>query len=225
MISAMNDGIFLKNLLAFAGIFLVVFIVCLVILSSLGFIPTEFQREVYDDSVAARIEESTLKGLGLVASTSMKAQPPKKIKGELPYRLVASSIGLDTPVVRPASADYTLLNDGLARGAVYYPGSGLNGSGNMFIFGHSTSYKYVNNKAYQVFNNIKDLKEGDEIKVYGQDKIYAYKVREVKLVNANQELVSFSYDKNLLTLSTCNSFGQKTDRYVVEADFVAATPL
>lgn len=223
----MKDRIFIKNILTFAGIFLAVFTVCLIVLNTLGFIPTEFQRETNDDSIAARIEDSTLEGLGLVASSTNVDTKPTTIKGkgELPYRVVATSIGLDTNVVRPVSADYTLLDNALAKGAVYYPGSGLTGSGNMFIFGHSTSYKYVNNKAYQVFNNIKNLKQGDEITVYGQDKAYIYKVREVKLVNASNELVSFSHDRNMLTLSTCNSFGQKTDRYVTEADFVSTKAL
>ena len=95
----------------------------------------------------------------------------------------------------------------------------------MFIFGHSTSYQYVNNKAFQVFNKIKNLKKGDEIQVYDEKNVYTYIVREVKLVNANEELVSFSNTKDMLTLSTCNSFGEKTDRYVAEADFVSSHAL
>ncbi len=140
-------------------------------------------------------------------------------------RLVASSINLDTTVVTPISTKYTVLDDALMRGPVYYPGSGLSGQGNMFIFGHSTGFKIVNNKAFQVFNNIKDLSAGDEVTIYSEKKIYVYKVRKVSLVNENKALVEFSGGKNMLTLSTCNSFGQKTDRYVAEADFVESRSL
>jgi LPXTG-site transpeptidase (sortase) family protein len=221
-----ENRIFLKNLLIFAGIFFGVFFVSFSILGVFGFLPTEFQQEVNENSVASKLENTTLKGLGLVESPSSSAQPfIIKEQGELPYRIVASSINLDTTVVRPTSANYVQLDNALARGPVYYPGSGLAGNGNMFIFGHSTSYAYVSNKAFQVFNNVKNLKEGDEIKVYGEGKVYTYKVREVKLVNANQELVSFTNNRNMLTLSTCNSFGQKSDRYVAEADFVDAVRL
>ena len=203
---------------------MVVFLLSFSLLGALGFIPTEFERESRDDTVASKLQESTLEGLGLVPTPEEPALEvvTPEAQGQLPYRLVASSINLDTEVIRPASSNYTLLNNGLAKGPVYYPGSGLAGRGNMFIFGHSTSFQYVNNRAYQVFNNIKNLKAGDEIKVYGEDTVYIYKVRNVKLVNATEELVEFSNDKTMLTLSTCNSFGQKSDRYVAEADFVTS---
>lgn len=217
-----KNHIFIKNLLIFAGIFFGVFMVSFFAMSALGFIPTEFQRETRDDTLGSKITNTTLEGLGLVDNSVDETTIDSSEQGELPYRIVASSINLDATVVRPTSANYTLLNNALAKGAVYYPGSGLAGKGNMFIFGHSTSYQYVNNKAYQVFNNVKNLKSGDEVSVYGEGKIYVYKVREVKLVNANQELVEFSNSRNMLTLSTCNSFGQKTDRYVAEADFVSS---
>lgn len=219
-----KNHLFIKNLLIFAGMFFGVLLVSFSALAILGFIPTEFQEEIDEGSVASRIENSTLEGLGLIDAQPEPVSVPKE-QGELPYRIVASSISLDTTVVRPASASYTLLDSALSRGAVYYPGSGLAGKGNMFVFGHSTSYAYVNNKAYQVFNNIKNLEEGDEIEVYGEGKVYIYKVRGVKLVNASEELVSFSNDRNMLTLSTCNSFGQKSDRYVAEADFVSSRAL
>jgi LPXTG-site transpeptidase (sortase) family protein len=221
-----KDHLFIKDLLIFAGIFFGVFILCFTVLSAFGFIPTEFKEKADDGSVASKLQESTLEGLGLVVTPPSEEEiyTPTE-QGELPYRIAAASIGLDATIVRPASTSYTVLNNALAKGAVYYPGSGLAGNGNMFVFGHSTSYSYVNNKAYQVFNNVKNLKEGDEIKVYGQDKIYIYKVRLVKLVNANEELVSFTNNRDMLTLSTCNSFGQKSDRYVAEADFVRSVKL
>ncbi len=219
----MSDKIFIKNVLIFAGVFLAVFIFSYTVLAIFGLVPTEFERETRDDTVASSINESTLQGLGLMPSSEeSKVVSLPSEKGELPMRIVATSISLDTAVVRPASANYTLLNNALLKGAVYYPGSGIAGKGNMFVFGHSTSYQYVNNKAYQIFNNIKNLEEGDEIKVYGTNKIYIYKVREVKLVNAEKELVEFSSGSNMLTLSTCNSFGQKTDRYVAEADLISS---
>jgi LPXTG-site transpeptidase (sortase) family protein len=216
---------FTKDLLVFAGIFLAVFSCSFLVLGILGFVPTEFERETRTDTVASKLQESALEGLGLVPSSEGEGEavsPVSSEQGELPYRLVASSIKLDTQVVRPASTNYTVLDNALAQGAVYYPGSGVAGKGNMFIFGHSTSFQYVNNKAYQVFNNVKNLKNGDEIEVYGETKVYVYKVREVKLVNANEELVEFSENAHTLTLSTCNSFGQKTDRYVAEADLVSS---
>lgn len=215
-----ENHIFLKNLLFFGGVFFGVFLLSFGSLSLLGFIPTELQRETKDNTVAARIENTTLAQLGLADADSPVLSTPSSERGEVPYRIVAPSINLDTHVERPSNTSYSVLDTALSKGPVYYPGSGLVGKGNMFVFGHSTSFQIVNNQAYQVFNNIKNLKEGDEIRVYGEDKVYLYRVREVKLVNANTELVSFSNNSNMLTLSTCNSFGQKSDRYIAEADFM-----
>lgn len=218
---ASEDYQFAKNLLSFGLIFIGTFGVSVVVLGFLGFIPHEFEKETRDDTFAAQINTYAFRGLGLEDSNGESEYArPLTSKGQLPYRLVASSIDLDIPIQRPASDDYGVLDNALLRGAVYYPGSGLAGQGNIFIFGHSTSFKAVNNKAYQIFNRIKELKPGDTIEVYGETKVYTYKVREVNLVNANAALVDFSPGKNMLTLSTCNSFGNKSDRYVAEADLV-----
>lgn len=219
-----KDHVFAKNLLIFVVIFLCVFTITFSILLFFGLIPNELESETRDNTIASKVTKTTLEGLGLVPSSTKKNDRISGSSG-LPYRIVSSSINLDATVVRPSSASYSLLNSALEKGSVYYPGSGTSGNGNMFIFGHSTSYQYVNNKAFQVFNKIKNLKKGDEIQVYDEKNVYTYIVREVKLVNANEELVSFSNTKDMLTLSTCNSFGEKTDRYVAEADFVSTHAL
>jgi sortase (surface protein transpeptidase) len=39
-------------------------------------------------------------------------------------------------------------------------------------------------------------------------------------VDQTRALVEFDNNKNMLTLSTCNTFGAKSERYVVEADYL-----
>ena len=91
----------------------------------------------------------------------------------------------------------------------------------MLIFAHSAeAYVILNNLNLKAFNKLEDLKSGDIIKVYGSAEIYEYRVKAVTLVDANQALVTLGGTKNTLTLSTCNTFGAKSERYVVEADFV-----
>lgn len=212
---------FHKNILFFAGIFLTTLVVSFSLLYVFGFIPTEFEEQTRDDTFAVKITDKSLQGLGLSASSTETPIVSPQKRGELPVRVVAPSIGLDSLVYIPTSTDFAVLDADLAKGPVYYPGSGQAGVGNMFIFGHSTGFRAVINKAYQVFNGLKNLKEGDEIKIYGKDKIYTYKVRNVKLVDGTETLVDFTkQDKGILTLSTCDSFGKKTNRYVVTADFV-----
>ncbi|HAO64853.1 TPA: hypothetical protein DCQ44_02625, partial [Candidatus Taylorbacteria bacterium] len=69
------------------------------------------------------------------------------------------------------------------------------------------------------------LLAGDKISVYSDKHIYTYTVNNVRLANSSDVLVDFSVKKNMLTLSTCNTFGQKQERYVVEADFVGSSAL
>lgn len=207
---------FTKNILVFGGVFLIALFASFGLLYLLGFVPTQFEEQTRDNTVASQITDGAFQGLGLISSSSLSSSNVAP-KGELPVRIVASSIGLDSLVEIPSSTNFTVLDNELAKGPVYYPGSGQAGTGNMFIFGHSTGFKVVINKAYQVFNHLKDLKEGDEIKVYSAQKVYVYKVQSIKLVDGKETLVDFSHNSNILTLSTCDSFGKQTDRYVATA--------
>jgi LPXTG-site transpeptidase (sortase) family protein len=215
---------FKENLLHFGAVFTVVLIATVGLLYVIGFTPSELHNSP-DQTIIYRLESEALKNIGLVNKDIDQVNNTSKEKGELPYRIIAPTISLDTLVQLPAASDYVTLDAALGRGPVYYPGSGLAGNGNMFIFGHSTSYQIVQNRAFQVFNNIKNLKQGEEIMVYGDKKMYVYTVREVELVDKDVTFVSFTPGQNTLTLSTCDSFGKKSDRYVVEADFAYSRAL
>jgi LPXTG-site transpeptidase (sortase) family protein len=147
----------------------------------------------------------------------------KNTVDDTPRRLIIERIGIDTPIENPQGTDLATLNDALLSGAVHYPGSGnLDDVSNMFLFGHSTGFRVVNNDAYKAFNGLKDLKENDLIRVQSESHEYVYRVTKVSLVDAETELVQFSSSEKKLTLSTCNVFGQKQERYVVEAVFVGS---
>ena len=112
------------------------------------------------------------------------------------------------------------------RGVVHYPTSGfMDDVSNVFLFGHSSELPYVRNKNYKVFNRLKELLEGDIIKVQTRDTNYVYRVRRVSLVLAPETPVAFSTEKRMLTLATCNVLGEKDERYLVEADFAGAFPI
>ncbi len=145
-------------------------------------------------------------------------------QGIIPDRLIIPSIDVDTNVRNPTSDDINDLDYELTRGAVRYPGSGTIGNGNMFIFGHSTGFKVVINKAYKVFNDIHTLTKGDRIILKAGNSNYAYSVIDVQKVNKNSTEIKFDNTGNMLTISTCDSFGAKTDRYIVEATYIGLQP-
>ena len=142
--------------------------------------------------------------------------------GELPINIIISNIGVDSPIYNPATTSVKVLDDYLTKGVVRYPGSGLlGGSGNIFLFGHSTGFKIVNNQAYKAFNGLKELKHGDLIYIYSEKYEYNYKVSSVKVISADKALVEFDTVGKMLTLSTCDSFGAKSDRIVVQSEFLS----
>ncbi len=138
----------------------------------------------------------------------------------LPDRITIPKIGLDAIVGHAPSPDIDVLNRYVAAGAVYYPGSGTIEQGNIFVFGHSSDYfRSVQNPADKVFNNLTKLSVGDQITVTGDGKKYVYVVTTVENLKEDDALVTFDTSSRKITLSTCNTFGQKQDRTVVEAEF------
>lgn len=147
--------------------------------------------------------------------------------GYLPERIEIPSLNKVLPVSSPQSRDVAVLDKALLKAVVRYPGSGLLGKeGNIFIFGHSTGYRTVRNEYFKAFNGIQNLDTGSIIKLYGEGKVHLYKVTSVTHVDANDALVDLrvSPGERKLTLSTCDSFGAKTSRHVVEAVFFAEYP-
>lgn len=140
-------------------------------------------------------------------------------KNLIPTKIEIPKIGVSSNIQVPSSIDVSILDAALARGAVYYPGSGTLQGGNMFLFGHSTNWKVVNNQAYKTFNDLDKLVQGDEIEITSADKKYIYKVTSVKRASQDDIKVEFNKGNRMLTISTCDTFGKKQDRWVVEADY------
>lgn len=201
-----------KSQIKFAVYFVAVFAVLFSLLYSLGLVPGSIKLHE-GDSFRTLWDKVQNKAISDQMNQVI-------VTAESPVRIVIAKIGVDSVISNPNSTDVATLDDYLKQGAVRYPGSGLLGFGNMFIFGHSTGIKVVQNQAYKTFNGLKDLESGDIVKVYGATKIYDYQVTSVTLVDQDKALVKFDDEKNMLTLSTCNTFGQKAERYVVTADYL-----
>lgn len=179
-------------------------------LISTNLLPTPLQSaDTPDFPVSPIITEET------PAPTATDTRPTEK-----PTRVVIAKAGVDSTIYNPAEANEATLDQYLTKGAVRYPGSGYPGSGNLFLFGHSTSFKVVRNPAYKTFNNVQHLKAGDAIDVYAGSTIHRYAVRSIEMVSADEAFVPFSYDKTMLTIVTCNTLGEKSDRFMVKAEYV-----
>ena len=140
--------------------------------------------------------------------------------------IMAPAIGLRSKIVSPQNRDLNILNTALAKGVVHYPGSASPGEvGNVFLFGHSTGLPVVHNKAYEVFNRLKELRAGDAIRIRENNREYLYLVSSIAVKKADDARIDLESSEKKLTLSTCKIFGGKEDRYIVEAEFVRSYPL
>ena len=209
MISLNKQPIWKTHLKMFLGLFFIILFLSVLVFYIFGLEPDEL-----DFGWGGILEDST-------TTLSVKTSNNKDVVAMLPTHISIPKINVDTNVSNPESDNVSILDEYLKKGSVHYPGSGDINSGNMFLFAHSTGFKVVQNQAYKAFNNLKSLSSGDDIYITGEDnKIYSYKVKNVKLASASDVLVRFDSGEHMLTLSTCNTFGQKEERYVVEASFV-----
>jgi LPXTG-site transpeptidase (sortase) family protein len=150
----------------------------------------------------------------------VNAAPPAAVREE-PEKIEIPAIGLSASIANPTSTSIQLLDQELLRGAVRYPSSAkLNETGNVVLFGHSSYLPIVRNPAYKTFNGIQKLKAGDAVIVYSSGTAYSYRVRSMTKESAENAGIPLDVSGRVLTLSTCDSFGAKTDRFVVVADFV-----
>lgn len=206
-------------ILYFFGIFLLTFLA----LYFLGLLPSEISNNkdsALDDLRLNAVEMSS----GVSKNPPIKQQVVKEV-GEEPVRIVVPDVSIDVVVQNPNSTDVVVLDEYLRKGVVRYPESALLGDGNVLLFGHSTNWQVVQNQAYKALNGVEKLNRGDLIYVYSKNSRYTYSVMKVTLVNAEEEFVDFSRKENMITISTCNSFGQKQERHVVEAIFESKTSL
>lgn len=142
------------------------------------------------------------------------------VKAETPLSLEIPGYNVNANIESPNSVQVSVLDAALSRGAVYYPGSGFPGSNNTLIFGHSTTFKVVRNKSYQIFNNIKNVPPGTLIYVKTQNAVHVYKTRKVERVSKYSAWIEFKSNSPILTLATCDGFGKASDRWVLTADYV-----
>lgn len=198
--------------LTFFSVFLAVFFLSLSFLALLGVVPEGFFGESNDtDSVVSEPRTET---------------PQPVVLSEEPLRIVIESVGVESAISNPDSRDVTILDAALKEGVVRYPGTGRPGEERtMFLFGHSSYLPLVHNSAYKAFNNIQKLATGDIIKVRGAYREYLYRVSSVRKADAAEAFVDLSAVTGKLILSTCDSFGKQSDRFVVESEYIGSYEL
>ena len=144
----------------------------------------------------------------------------------LPQLIIIDALEKKVPVLNPTSRAIADLDHALLSGTVRHPDSAtLTDEGNVFILGHSSYLPTVFNKNFQAFNGIQNLTWGDTIRVQSSDTEYVYRVQEVYQAKASDVFVPNTPGEARLTLATCNTFGSKEDRFIVEAVLIDTVAL
>lgn len=199
--------------------FLTAFYLSFSVLLTAGFVPDGDNTAEASDTPLVTLSSAPLSPN--VSDAFMTASEEEPVKIEIP------SIKLSATIANPETTDVEKLDQYLLKGAVRYPTSALLGQkdGNVILFGHSSYLPIVNNQAYKTFDGIQKLHAGDTITVYSSDRAYTYAVDTVTKEDSSSAALPLTVTGAHLTLSTCDSFAEKTDRFVVTAHLVSSAVL
>lgn len=135
------------------------------------------------------------------------------------------SIEISAPIILSQSTNISALTKDLDKGVVFYPSSVLPGqNGQTIVLGHSAPPNWPKIKHDWVFSDLNDLEYGDQIRFYFDNKEYIYYVREKKILEKGQEIISTPLISkgNILILVSCWPPGKDYQRIAVQAEL--ATP-
>lgn len=223
----------------FLVVFVIVLYVTVRICMATGFIPNAVSGGLTVPSstngTTKSVPELPLQTSPLAASmggmvttgTTAPVDGSLNMNGDLPTKVVISSIGVSAKVANPATTNVDALDQYLLSGAARYPTSAtLDQNGTVVLFGHSSYLPVVINQSYKTFDGIQKLKAGDQITVYSATHVYTYAVTTVQQENATTGYgIPLTTTGHTLVLATCNSFATKSDRFVVTATLIGSSAL
>lgn len=151
-------------------------------------------------------------------SEEQAADQAEQVFGSLPgnefssiNRLYIPKIGVNAPIIESSNEAY-----GLDKGAWRMPDTSTpDKGGNTVITGHRFKYFPPNNLT---FYNLDKLEAGDIITVVWNEQLEYYKVKEIKVVPAEDLSVLNQTQDPVLTLLTCTPLFSTANRLVVVAD-------
>jgi len=146
-------------------------------------------------------------------------------------RLIIPRINKNIPVVQVSDAallkrDFDALEKdiqkGLENGVINYPGTSKPGeAGNIVITGHSSYFPWKPGRFKDVFAVLEEVKEGDKIIMFHNQKKYIYEVFSTEVVSPKNTEPLKQTKENILTLITCVPVGTDLNRLVVRAKLLS----
>lgn len=165
---------------------------------------------------------TTLRGIS-IPPLAIEVYPPD-------MRLVIPRINQNVPVIGVKNENLIArkwdqlesdIQKALRNGVIHYPGTKLPGEdGNIVITGHSSYYAWDPGRFKDVFALLHDVRQGDRIVVYFNQKKYIYEVSNIKVVLPKDVDILGPSKSEQLTLITCTPIGTNLKRLIVTAKLV-----
>jgi len=132
-------------------------------------------------------------------------------------------IEISASLIIGKSSDEKELEKELKKGVVLFPNSALPGEkGQTIILGHSALSQWPKTSYLGVFSELNELKTGDNIFVYFNNRKYTYYVREKFYLDKGEEIPQkpLTNSENMLTLLSCWPPGRLSYRIAVQAELI-----
>lgn len=168
-------------------------------------------------------------GFGAINEEKPKIYLPALTKEPInkDFGILIDKIDVNAPVVADVnSADYNDYINALKKGAAHakgtaYPGQGVDGNNNVFIFAHSTLNLWDVPRYNAIFILLNKLEPGDRITTFYKGLRYDYIVDSKKIVEADDvKYLTEPSSEHILTLQTCDPPGTNLRRLIVTAKLV-----
>ncbi len=207
----------LERKVAFFVVFFFTVLLTYAVLYSIDFVPGPMPEDA--SSTSREIDEQELLASSALQTNSSATEEEPLSLDPLPMKIIFDALdGREVAVLNPTEATIDAMNEALLSGAVRHPDSAdFKKTGNMLLLGHSSYLPNVFNKNFQAFNGIQNLAWGDIIRLQSEDTEYIYRVQKVREEKASEVVVPYDWGPSKLTLVTCNVYGAREDRFIVEA--------
>lgn len=139
--------------------------------------------------------------------------------------LLIPKISVKAPIIWGSAADEETMLANLQKGVVHYGFTALpsDGTGKVFISGHSSYTLWDPGQYKTVFANLDRLEIGDQLAVTYQGVVYIYQVFDKVVVKPQDISVLDQTSEPTLSLMTCVPVGTNLNRLVVTSRLVSAS--
>jgi len=124
------------------------------------------------------------------------------------HRIVIKKINVEAPIIQTSSAEHALWQGAWLDPAGQTPDEG----GNTIITGHRFKYLPPSNLTFYLLHK---LEIGDPLYIVWDNKVYKYKVKLLKIVEADDASILAQTKEDILTIYTCHPIFSQSKRLVV----------